>query len=291
MMAGLVFACIAPHGFTLIPSMSEDADGALATRAAMFELGQRCVAAQPDVIVLATPHGLRVDDTICVAATARAAGVLAWNGRSVDMHVPVDAELTDAICARARELGVPIARASYAGNRRDQSVLPLDWGAITPLWFLGHRNHPAGSGDVLADPPETQGPPVVLVAPSRSLPRSAMLMFGRAVAEAAAQDGRRVAFVASCDWSHTHKASGPYGFHPAAAVVDAIVLEAVRTNRLAQLSTLSDQLAEDAAIDGLWQALMLAGAQEHTPMQVELLSYEAPTYYGMLVAAFTPTTG
>ena len=36
-----MFAAIAPHGFPLIPDLSEDADGALATRAAMDELGRR----------------------------------------------------------------------------------------------------------------------------------------------------------------------------------------------------------------------------------------------------------
>ena len=36
------------------------------------------------------------------------------------------------------------------------------------------------------------------------------------------------------------------------------------------------------------QAVMLAGALRNTPMQGELLSYEAPTYFGMLVAAYSP---
>ena len=34
--------------------------------------------------------------------------------------------------------------------------------------------------------------------------------------------------------------------------------------------------------------IMLAGALHHTPMRGELLSYEAPTYFGMLVAAYKP---
>ncbi len=34
--------------------------------------------------------------------------------------------------------------------------------------------------------------------------------------------------------------------------------------------------------------LMLAGAMEITPMDVELLCYEATTYYGMVVAAYRP---
>jgi aromatic ring-opening dioxygenase LigB subunit len=288
-MSGLVFACVAPHGFPIIPELSEDAEGALATRAAMVELGRRCAAARPDVIVVATPHGTRVEGMICLAAVARAAGTLRWQGRQVEMNVPVDAALTSAIGEAARARGVPIARAGYAGNRFDQSALTLDWGTITPLWFLGHGRNMVGHGDPLAEPPADAGPPVVIAAPERSLPRDAMVTFGTAVAEAAARDGRRVAFVASCDWGHTHKASGPYGYHPAAAAVDALVVQALRDGAPGRLIDLDAQQVQDAAIDGLWQTLMLAGALEHTPMRGEVLCYEAPSYYGMIVAAFTPT--
>ena len=35
----LVFAAMAPHGFPVIPDLSEDAEGGLKTRAAMEEMG------------------------------------------------------------------------------------------------------------------------------------------------------------------------------------------------------------------------------------------------------------
>ncbi len=284
----IVFAAIAPHGFPIIPRMSDDAEGALATRAAMEELGRRCAAARPEVIVLAGPHGLRVEGAICVAGTARAAGALRWGGRTVEMNVPVDQSLTDAVARAARARQIPVALAGFAGNRREQSVLPLDWGAITPLWFLGHDRHVPGQGDVLAPVPEDDpGPPVVLVTPSRSLSRTTMVAFGRAVAQAAADDGRRVAFVASCDWSHTHREDGPYGAHPSAAEVDALVVAAVRDEALGRLIALPEEKVDTSAIDGLWQALMLEGVLTEVPLRGDLLSYEAPTYYGMLVASYT----
>ena len=34
---------------------------------------------------------------------------------------------------------------------------------------------------------------------------------------------------------------------------------------------------------------MLAGALEVVPMEVDFLSYEAPTYYGMIVATYQRT--
>jgi len=288
-MAGLVFAAVAPHGFPIIPDLSEDAEGALATRAAMQELGRRCAAARPEVLVIATPHGVRVDKTICLAHVARGAGTLRWHGRQVEMNVPVDSRLTDAIATAAQDLGVPIALAAFAGNRRDQSVIPLDWGTMTPLWFLGHGRNLVGHGDVLAPPPaEDLGPSVVIATPSRQLPRSSMLVFGEAVAEAAARDGRRVAFIASCDWAHTHRADGPYGFHPDAAVVDELVVAALRDNDPGRLIDLPEEQVANAAIDGLWQTLMLAGAMRRVPMRGEVLCYEAPSYYGMIVATFEP---
>jgi aromatic ring-opening dioxygenase LigB subunit len=285
----ITFAAIAPHGFPIIPDLSVDAEGALATRAAMVEFGRRASAAGIEALVIAGPHGVRVEGAVALADTARSAGRLSWKGRKVELNVPVDGALTDAIAAAARERGVPIAMVGYAGNRRDQSVLLMDWGILTPLWFLGHGRNMSGHGDVLADPPPADvGPPVVIVTSSRALPRPALVEFGRAVAEAAIDDPRPIAFVASCDWAHIHREDGPYGFHPEAARVDAEVVAAVREDDLMRLIDLDEGRARDAAIDGLWQTFILAGVLEAAPMAGELLSYEAPSYYGMLVAAWRP---
>jgi aromatic ring-opening dioxygenase LigB subunit len=284
-----IFAAIAPHGFSLIPDLSDDADGAVTTRVAMDELGRRAAAAGVEALVIAGPHGVRVEGAVSLADTARAAGTLAWQGRQVELNVPVDGPLTDAVVAVARDRGIPVALVGYGGHRRDKSVLPLDWGVLTPLWFLGHHRNMRGHGDVIADPPaEDIGPPAVIVTPSRSLPRETIVDFGRTVAAVAAAESRRVGFIASCDWGHAHASDGPYGFHEESAKVDAEVVAAVTANDLMRLIDLDEGRAQDAYIDGLWQALMLAGAFQETPMNVELLSYEAPTYYGMLVATWEP---
>jgi aromatic ring-opening dioxygenase LigB subunit len=253
----------------------------------MEELGRHCAAAAPDALVLAGPHGIRVEGTICLADVSRAAGILHWNDKSVEMNVPVAIELTADIARCARAADVPIALAAYAGNRRDQSVAPLDWGAMTPLWFLGHGRNLNGVGNVLAQSPaEDIGPPVALATPSRALPRETMVEFGRAVARAATDSSQRIAFIASCDWAHTHREDGPYGFHSAAAEVDRQVVAAIEAEDLKSLLNLDEGLVRDGAIDGLWQVLMLAGVLDEVPMRGELLSYEAPAYYGMIVAAY-----
>lgn len=290
----LVYACVAPHGFPIIPDLSDDADGGFATREAMFELGRRCKEHQPDVIVIATPHGFRVEDMITLAAVARGAGTLHWGGRTLELNIPVDADLTDEIAEAARLRNIPVAMAGYAGNRRDQSAIPLDWGVITPLWFVGAQKNMVGMGHVLAHVFETPDfeettPPVVIINPSRTLPRSTMVEFGKAIAEAAERDNRRIAFIASCDWAHTHKSTPAHDAHPDAPIVDQMVVDALKENDPGRLIDLPDEKVQNAAIDGLWQTLMLAGAMDLVPMTGEILSYEAPAYYGMIVASFEPT--
>ena len=83
---------------------------------------------------------------------------------------------------------------------------------------------------------------------------------------------------------------GRYGVHEAAAEVDAAVVAALRDNAPGRLLGLHEDQVKAAAIDGLWQALMLAGVMEQTPMRGEVLSYEAPPAYatGMIVATFEP---
>src|SRR5436190_844508 len=76
-MSGLIFACIAPHGSMIIPLLGEKgAEKALATRAAMQELGRRVAAAQPETLVVITPHGHRVDGCFSLLNNRRVQGTL-----------------------------------------------------------------------------------------------------------------------------------------------------------------------------------------------------------------------
>jgi aromatic ring-opening dioxygenase LigB subunit len=282
----LTAAAIAPHGFPVIPELGEGGEeGGVETPAAMRAMGDLFAERGLEAVVIVGPHGIRVDGFFAMVDAARAAGTLRWKGRRVEVNVPLDRTLIEAIAVAAPGADLPVARVGYAGNRADQAVVPLDWGALVPLWFLGHDQNEPGSGDVLGDQPKRdRGPAAVLIVPSRSLSRHAMVDFGRMLGHVIAADPRSIGFVASCDWSHTHSEDGPYGWDEAADRVDAVVRDAIERNALAELIDLPARDVEHAAIDGLWQALILAGVQEVTPFRLRLRSYEVPTYYGMMVA-------
>jgi aromatic ring-opening dioxygenase LigB subunit len=286
----LVIGAVAPHGFPIIPEMSDDAEGATQTREAMLEMQRRFAAARPDVVFIATPHGFRVNGFVSIADCARGAGTLVLNDRKFEMNVPFDLRLTDAIVERARANDIPVAQVGYGGSNRNQSIMPMDWGTMTPLWFAGHTQNMTGKGHVLAalfdGVPESTGPAAVVAQPSRLLPKEINIEFGKAVAEAAEADERRIAFIASCDWAHRHDKNHANGYHPDAKKVDDAVVAAIKADDIPSLLKLDDETISNAAIDGLWQLLMLEGAKQVVPMTPEFLSYEVPSYYSMIVAMF-----
>ena len=108
------------------------------------------------MIVVATPHGFRADGFVCVSNACRGAGILHWQGHQVEQHVPFDQPFAKLLGETARDAGAPVVFGSYAGGG-PAGVLPIDWGVITPLWFLAYPQNMVGKGDVLADPPVDYG--------------------------------------------------------------------------------------------------------------------------------------
>jgi aromatic ring-opening dioxygenase LigB subunit len=64
--------------------------------------------------------------------------------------------------------------------------------------------------------------------------------------------------------------------------------EAITEEDLPRLLEWPETFMEEAKVDAYWQTIILAGALGHTPLRGELLSYEAPTYFGMAVAVYSP---
>jgi aromatic ring-opening dioxygenase LigB subunit len=153
---------------------------------------------------------------------------------------------------------LPILGVSFGGNDAAQAEMPLDWGTEVPLTYMRAER-------------------VVVVAPARDLPLGEHIRLGEAIA---GLPGRH-ALIASADHGHAHDASGPYGFDPEAAVYDEKLLQILGSGRL-DFRSLARHV-EAGKADSLWQLLVLQGAMGEDA-RATLLSYAAPTYYGMAVA-------
>lgn len=277
-MSELAFACIAPHGGITLPILAgAQAQKATSTRLALEKLGQLMVAAAPETIVIITPHGHRVDGAFSLLNNRRVRGSLdaedGGNSNSITMGFEVDQELNLALRDAARALDVPVARIGYAVPDEPAFVQELDWGALIPLWFMAALLSPQ--------------PKVVVACPDRgNLPWEIFPLFGQAIRQAAHSTGRRIALIASADMGHAHDPDGPYGFHTASAEFDAAVQQAICDQDLGRLLTFDQEWVRQAATDAFGQILNLHGAIEGTGMRGELLSYEVPTYFGMICASY-----
>jgi aromatic ring-opening dioxygenase LigB subunit len=273
----LVFACIAPHGSIAIPEAKpkDRGDLASATTAGMQELGRRFDAARSDVSIVLTPHNVHVEGALAVVDAASLAGDLVQWGSQVSLRLPIDRELSLSVRDAIRRDGVPVVAVSYGANDPATSVFPMDWAVLIPAHFLGGRS----------DPPT----PVVVVAPARDLADEAHVRAGRAIARAAAASAKRIALVASCDHGHGHDATGPYGFTPKSKEFDEAVVDLIGSTDGLRFSRLGSAFAKAAKADSYWQMLMLEGALDGDGWAGEVLSYEAPTYFGMVCASYTRT--
>jgi aromatic ring-opening dioxygenase LigB subunit len=271
----VVFACIAPHGAEAIRELAGDMLEAFAeTRMAMEQLAREMKQSGPDTIVLATPHNLRLGGTVGVVTAEFTEGTLEVNNNKVMLRCKCDRQLAKQILENAKKQRLPVVGANYGTSEGEASCMPMDWGTLIPLWFLVGQDQ--------------TGPDVVIVTPSREIPLQSLVHFGRVVAEAAEASGRKIAFVASADQSHAHDVKGPYGLHLASAKYDEMVRKAVLKNDLAPILSLSPEFVENAKPDSLWQLAMLHGILKHTEMIGRLLSYQVPTYFGLLCAIYLP---
>ncbi len=270
----LVFACIAPHGSIAIPEAKPKDRPSLAgaTTTGMQELGRRFTAAAPDVSVVLTPHNIHVEGAMAVIDAVAMSGDLVQWGSPISLRIPIDRELALSVRDAIREDGLPVVAVSYGANDPTTAVFPMDWAVLIPAHFMGGRSDPQV--------------PVAVVAPARDLPDDVHVRAGHAIGRAAAASRKRVALIASCDHGHGHDAKGPYGFTPKSKEFDEAVVELIRNGDGPRFSRLGSAFAREAKADSYWQMLMLEGALAQDSWKGELLSYEAPTYFGMLCAAY-----
>lgn len=273
----LAAAVVLPHGGLAVERWCSPSERPLAaeTRRACEEVARRVRAAEPEVVIVVTPHNVHVDGHMAVVTASRHAGALEDSNRPVELEAANDRAVATQVLNALHEADVPAVGVSFGSNDTELAEMPMDWGTLIPLLFL--------AGD------DAEPPPTVLVSPARDLDVEAHVRAGRALAAAAIGSGRTVALVASADHGHAHDRDGSFGFDAAAAEYDRRVVDALRSGRLRDLEDVPVALADDAKADSLWQLLVLSGALAGGEgWRGELLSYEVPTYFGMACAVYLP---
>jgi aromatic ring-opening dioxygenase LigB subunit len=242
----------------------------------MRVLARRISETQPQTIVIASPHNLRLLSNIAVVVSENSSGTLKGSSnRSVAVRARCDVDFGKIVVRQSEKARLPVVGANYGTATGSSSDMQMDWGTLIPLWFL-LKEHRLKSR-------------ILIVAPSREISLRTNFDFGRLLGRLMnGNRKKRFAFIASADQAHAHSHSGPYGFSPAASKYDAFVLNAIRDNSLKRVLRLRPRFIEEAKPDSPWQMVILAGINEVIPMRSQLLSYQVPSYYGMACAGFEP---
>jgi len=272
----LVFACIAPHGGELIERLATPtmARKFRKTRDGLRAIAHEVERTRPGTIVISTPHNVRLWKNIGIVTARNSTGTLRASPRnkaSVSLRARCDVDFANRLLRRSSR-NLPVVGVNYGTSEGAGSDLAMDWGTLVPLWFMMARCR--------------EKPRVVIVTPSREIPLRQNFEFGRKIAEEAKAERKRVIFVASADQAHAHKKNGPYGFSERAGEYDSLVVDAIRRNQISEIMKFDPDLIESAKPDSLWQMTMLAGVADRVKLESQLISYDAPTYYGMICASF-----
>jgi aromatic ring-opening dioxygenase LigB subunit len=271
----LEYACVVPHGSDIIPDLAVRKTERLfeKTRDSVRKIAREIREARPDTIIIASPHNLRLQNSIAIITSENSTGQLSGpRGRRVRLRLKCDRELAQDLLKESARKHLPVVGANYGTAEGPASDVPIDWGTLVPMWFVSSEERVKAR--------------TVIVTPSREIPLRENIAFGIVVAKMSEKSKKRIVFIASADQAHAHQKSGPYGFHRSATKYDQFVSRAIQKNRIESISRLSKRFVEEAKPDSLWQMAMLAGVTSVVKMQGTLLSYAVPTYYGMLCASF-----
>ena len=263
-MASDVFGVIAPHPPVMVPAVGrERANITNASNTALQEAAFLLSTFDPDTLVVMSPHSPALRDAFAIDLAESSAGTFEQfgAGQAGSTHTG-DPELGEQLLKRLDAADIP------AVDRRTAPSLQsghLDHGVLVPLSFLD----PTGRW------------PILNISLSY-VPLETHAALGREIAAAAADIGRRIAFIASGDCSHRLTHDAPAGFSPQGEELDRTMAGLIDESDFAGLTQIDPALAEAGGECGLRSFVTLGGVTE--PAHAQVLAYEAPFGVGYLTA-------
>ena len=297
LMAG---AIIVPHGdFAFDPTLTEPwsmerrvaEDIAKASRQAGAWMANQV---QPTIIVLSTPHGIKLDFDFSIFMGHRGSGFATIGNdqynKSKLYNVTVQVDLAPTI-AEGLLATLKRQKGNVSGfySFTDDMDLPLQWGEIIPLLMI--------PGSVNGNGPPRQH--LIWSHPKRRYDHAPdmvpeLLRLGNYIRTwAEEQRSERIGVVISADLAHTHQPQGPYGYSNASGPFDAAIGHWASNpcQNSASLLTIAASLERQALCCGftglvLLHGMLCSGTEAPIPFQPTLLVNANVTYYGMMAATF-----
>lgn len=258
----LVFSCVAAHTPVLLPNVSKDNISIIAaTKAAMEKLEQELYVAQPETVIVISPHGDALPDAITVNMCSKyRTNFEEFGDLTTKLEWKPNTMLIDRIREDFKEKHLPLVLDSQE---------KLDYGTSVPLSYL------------------TQHLKDVKIVPiiTSQLDLKTHYELGKELKDEIMSATSRVAVIASADLSHRVGENSPEGFSPKGVAFDEAVQAILKNqNPLGILDVESETLSEAQAC-GAPVLAMLFGVLDDVQHEIEVLSYEKPLGVGYTVAS------
>jgi aromatic ring-opening dioxygenase LigB subunit len=134
----IVRGIISPHPPIIVPEVGGDERKKAAKTVQSLEKAAALVKqADPELIIITTPHGAVFRDALAVSVLSPLVGNLeAFGAGQVSFHYSNDILVAEEIIRRANQAGIPVVALDPGLAREYRISLKLDHGVTVPLYFL-----------------------------------------------------------------------------------------------------------------------------------------------------------
>lgn len=304
-----------PHGAMVLDTTLPNLPlGAEALNRACSDCASQFLSRNPDTIILLTPHGISLSESVAVYTNDSVSGSARWLGHWGDYQVraSTNVPMAQSMLAYFKEKHCKADSMTFVASTIDA---PLAWGEAVPLWFCKSALE-NGTKVVILAWPQARFDPTQYCHDATHL--------GRILFEFTAASPERIGIIFSCDMSHVHGSpegtadiftSPSLGVNkPLAEAFDRLITEWITRLALGDSAGSHGLLIDEAfklvvdakacgwsgfcalqscleALEEREQISMVecgsgsAGAQGAL-WSGRLHGYAAPTYYGMMAASF-----
>ncbi|CAJ1930853.1 unnamed protein product [Cylindrotheca closterium] len=241
---------------------------------------------RPEIIILSTPHGIKLDNDFGIYMNDKGAGFATIGGDvignstykkeyNVSMDIEMDLELSKDLLSSLNDKNV-----SGIYSFSEATPIILNWGEIIPLLLLPEGQKPYKH--IIWSHPERRYDHATEMVPE-------LLEIGQELANWIESRSERIAVIISGDLSHTHQPDGPYGYSNASSIFDK-ALERwasqpyLNANALLETAKGLQLKAMSCGFTGyiMWHGMLSAKSISTSVVYANL----NVTYYGMMAAAF-----
>ncbi len=255
-----------PHPPILLPNVGRGEEKKISDiDAAMKEAASAIVHANPETVVIISPHAPAYTDYIQVSSSPRLKGSMAaFNDPADAFNIENDLELV-------REIDRLCKEENFAMGTLGVQDGTLDHGTMVPLYYL----------DKALD-----GKKYVRVSVG-GLSNLDHYKAGMLIAEAADNLGRRIAVIGSGDLSHCQNPNSHYGFKPCGPKYDSMIMNQMGKGDFLALIETPEKIADDAMACGHKSFAMMAGMFDGYKPKANPLAHSAEFGVGYGVVTYT----